>query len=148
MIVILKQDVPGTGRAGEVVKVSDGFARNMLIPKGIALEATEGNIRSLEKQQALQKKKAAENKAHAEAQAEDLKTKKLVVQAKAGEGGRLFGAITGKDISDALKEQLGYDVDKKKIELESPIKNIGTYTATLKLYPEVKGTIKVEVEAE
>ena len=148
MIVILKQDVPGTGRAGEVVKVSDGFARNMLIPKGIALEATEGNIRSLEKQQALQKKKAAENKAHAEAQAEDLKTKKLVVKAKAGEGGRLFGAITGKDISDALKEQLGYDVDKKKIELESPIKNIGTYTATLKLYPEVKGTIKVEVEAE
>ena len=148
MIVILKQDVQGTGRAGEVVKVSDGYARNMLIPRGMALEATEGNIRSLEKQQALQKKKAAENKAHAEAQVEDLKTKKLTIKAKAGEGGRLFGAITGKDISEALKEQLGYEVDKKKIELESPIKNVGTYTATLKLYTEVKGTIKVEVEAE
>ena len=148
MIVILKQDVQGTGRAGEVVKVSDGYARNMLIPRGMALEATEGNIRSLEKQQALQKKKAAENKAHAEAQAEDLKSKKVTLKAKAGEGGKLFGAITGKDISEALKDQLGYDVDKKKIELENPIKNIGTYTATLKLYPEVKGTIKVEVEAE
>ena len=148
MIVILKQDVQGTGRAGEVVKVSDGYARNMLIPRGMALEATEGNIRSLEKQQALQKKKAAENKAHAEAQAEDLKSKKVTLKAKAGEGGKLFGAITGKDISEALKDQLGYDIDKKKIELENPIKNIGTYTATLKLYPEVKGTIKVEVEAE
>ena len=148
MIVILKQDVQGTGRAGEVVKVSDGYARNMLIPRGMALEATEGNIRSLEKQQALQKKKAAENKAHAEAQAEDLKTKKLVIKAKAGDAGRLFGAITSKDVSDALKEQLGYDVDKKKIELENPIKSIGTYTAVLKLYPEVKGTVKIEVEAE
>ncbi len=148
MIVILKQDVPGTGRAGEVVKVSDGFARNKLIPSGMALEATEGNIRSLEKQQELQKKKAAENKAHAEAQAEALKSQKVVIKAKAGEGGRLFGAITSKDISEAIKDQLKYEVDKKKIELDNPIKNIGTYTAVLKLYPEVKGTIKVEVEAE
>ena len=148
MIVILKQDVPGTGRAGEVVKVSDGFARNMLIPRGMALEATEGNVRSLEKQQELQKKKAAESKAHAEAQAEELKTKLVTIKAKAGEGGRLFGAITSKDVSDAIKDQLGFDIDKKKIELDNPIKNVGTYEAKLKLYPEVKGSIKVEVEAE
>ena len=148
MIVILKQDVPGTGRAGEVVKVSDGFARNMLIPRGMALEATEGNVRSLERQQELQKKKAAESKAHAEAQAEELKTKSVTIKAKAGEGGRLFGAITSKDVSDAIKDQLGFDIDKKKIELDNPIKNVGTYEAKLKLYPEVKGSIKVEVEAE
>ncbi len=148
MIVILKQDVPGTGKAGEVVKVSDGFARNMLIPRGMALEATEGNVRNLEKQQELQRKKAADSKAHAQAQAEDLKTKKVVIKAKAGEGGRLFGAITSKDVSEAIKSQLGMDVDKKKIELENPIKNIGTYEAVIKLYPEVKGSLKVEVEAE
>ena len=148
MIVILKQDVPGTGKAGEVVKVSDGFARNMLIPRGLALEATEGNVRSLEKQQELQRKKAAESKAHAEAQAEDLKSKKVVIKAKAGDGGRLFGAITSKDISEAIKEQLKFDIDKKKIELESPIKSVGTYSVNLKLYPEVKGSLSVEVEAE
>lgn len=148
MIVILKQDVPGTGKAGEVVKVSDGFARNMLIPRGMAMEATEGNVRSLEKQQELQKKKAAESKAHAEAQAEDLKTKSVSIKAKAGDGGRLFGAITNKDIADAIKTQLGFDIDKKKVELDSPIKNVGTYEVGLRLYPEVKGTLKVEVEAE
>ena len=148
MIVILKQDVPGTGRAGEVVKVSDGFARNKLIPSGMALEATEGNIRSLEKQKELQQKKDAESKAQAEAQAEALKTKKVVLKAKAGDGGRLFGAITSKDIGEAIKDQLGYTFDKKKIELDSPIKNIGTYQVDIKLYPEVKGTLKVEVEAE
>ena len=148
MIVILKQDVPGTGKAGEVVKVSDGFARNMLIPRGLALEATEGNVRSLEKQQELQRKKAAESKAHAEAQAEELKSKKVVIKAKAGDGGRLFGAITSKDISEAIKEQLKFDIDKKKIELESPIKSVGTYSVNLKLYPEVKGSLSVEVEAE
>ena len=148
MIVILKQDVPGTGKAGEVVKVSDGFARNMLIPRGLALEATEGNVRCLEKQQELQRKKAAESKAHAEAQAEELKSKKVVIKAKAGDGGRLFGAITSKDISEAIKEQLKFDIDKKKIELESPIKSVGTYSVNLKLYPEVKGSLSVEVEAE
>lgn len=148
MIVILKKDVQGTGKAGEVVKVNDGFARNMLIPRGLALEATEGNVRSLEKQKALQEKKAAEAKAQAEKLAEELKTKTLVIKAKAGEGGRLFGAITGKDISDAFKSQLGMDFDKKKIELESPIKTLGTYTVGLRVYPEIKGSIKVEVEAE
>lgn len=148
MIVILKQDVPGTGKAGEVVKVSDGFARNKLIPSGMALEATEGNVRSLEKQKELQQKKDAENKAQAEAQAEALKSKKVTIKAKAGDAGRLFGAITSKDIAEALKAQLGYTFDKKKIELESPIKTLGTYTAVIKLYPEVKGSIEVEVEAE
>ena len=148
MIVILKQDVPGTGKAGEVVKVSDGFARNMLIPKGMAMEATEGNVRSLEKQQELQRKKAADSKAHAEAQAEDLKIKKISIKAKAGDGGRLFGAITNKDVAEAINKQLGFDIDKKKIELDSPIKNVGSYEVVLRLYPEVKGTLKVEVEAE
>lgn len=148
MIVILKQDVPGTGKAGEVVKVSDGFARNRLIPKGMAIEATEGNVRNLEKQKELQEKKAKEAKASAMDVAESLKEKKITIKAKAGEGGRLFGAITSKDIADAIQEQLGLNYDKKKIELENPIKTLGTYSVDIRVYPEVKGTLTVEVEGE
>lgn len=148
MIVILKQDVQGTGKAGDIVKVNDGFARNMLIPRGLAVEATDGNVRSLEKQKALQEKKNAEAKANAERISENLKNKKVIIKAKAGEGGRLFGAITSKDIADAIKEQLGLTYDKKKIELDSPIKTLGTYSVDIKIYPEVKGTLAVEVEGE
>ena len=148
MIVILKKDVQGTGKAGEVVKVSDGFARNMLIPKGLAVEATEGNVRNLEKQKELQLKKAADSKAHAQKVAEDMKGKKVTIKAKAGEGGKLFGAITSQHIAEAIKEQLGLEYDKKKIELDSPIKSVGTYSVDIKIYPEVKGSLNVEVEAE
>ena len=114
MIVILLKDVKGTGKAGEVVKVSDGYARNMLIPRGMAKEATQGNIRSLEKQKAIMAEKEAEARAAAEKLAEQLKTEPVVIRTKGGEGGRLFGSITSKDIEAALKEQRGVTVDKKK----------------------------------
>lgn len=145
MLVLLKQNVQGTGKAGDVVKVSDGYARNMLIPRGLAVEATEGNIRAAEKQKERQIQKAAEDKENALAQADALANKEIKIAAKAGDGGRLFGAITSKDISEAAKEQLKLDIEKKKIELEAPIKNVGTYTAVLKLYQEVKAEIKVTV---
>ena len=99
MIVILLKDVKGTGKAGDVVKVSDGYARNMLIPKGMAKEATEGNIRNLEKQKALLAEKRAEEKAAAQALAEKLAGLSTVIRTKGGEGGRLFGSITSKDKS-------------------------------------------------
>ena len=148
MLVLLKQDVKGSGKAGEIVKVSDGYARNMLLPRGLAVEATEGNIRAAEKQKERQIQKAAEEKAAAEALAESLKEKSVTISAKAGEGGRLFGAITSKDIADAVKEQLDIEIDKKKIDLESPIKSVGTYSASLKLYSEVRGELKVLVVGE
>lgn len=148
MLVLLKQDVKGTGKAGDIVKVSDGYARNMLFPRGLAVEATEGNIRAAEKQKEKQAQRAAEEKAAALELSESLKDKDITIKAKAGEGGRLFGAITSKDISDALKEQLNLDMDKKKIELDSPIKNVGTFTAVLKLYQEVKADLKVNVVGE
>ena len=148
MLVLLKQDVKGTGKAGDIVKVSDGYARNMLLPRGFAVEATEGNIRAAEKQKERQIQKAAEDKAAAEELAESLKEKSVTIKAKAGEGGRLFGAITSKDIADAASEQLGLEIDKKKIDLDSPIKNVGTYTAVLKLYSEIKGELKVSVVEE
>ena len=145
MIVILKKDVQGTGRAGEVVKVSDGFARNMLIPKGLAVEATKGNIHNLEKQKELQKKQLADQKAAAEKMAEELAQKKIVIKTKAGENGRLFGSITSMDIAEAITDQLGLKIDKKKIDLEGPLKQLGVYTVTIKLFQEIKGKLKVEL---
>lgn len=148
MIVILNKDVKGTGKAGDVVKVSDGFARNMLIPKGLATEATQGNIRHLEKQKAIAAEKKAEEKAEAVAQAEKINEISVVIKTKAGDGGKIFGSITSKDIADALKNQHKIDVDKKKIQLGNPIKNIGEMSVDIKLYSEVSASLKVIVEAQ
>ena len=148
MVVILNRDIKGTGKAGDVVKVSDGYARNMLIPRGWATEATEGNVRSLEKQKAIAAEKKAEEKAAAQAQAEKIKALSVTIKTKAGEGGRIFGSITSKDIADALKAQHKLTVDKKKIQLDSPIKQTGETEVAIKLYPEVATTLKVVVTAE
>ena len=148
MIVILNRDVKGTGKAGDVVKVSDGYARNMLLPRGYATEATEGNIRSLEKQKAvLAEKKAAEKQA-AQELAEKINATEVVIKTKAGENGKIFGSITSKDIADTLKEQKKITVDKKKIQLDNPIKGIGEMTVNIKLYPEVTAKLKVSVIAQ
>ncbi len=148
MIVILLKDVQGTGKAGDVVKVSDGYARNMLIPKKMAKEATEGNIRSLEKQKALQAEKRAADKAAAEELAAKLATMGVEIKTKGGEGGRLFGSITSKDIADALKDQYKIDIDKKKIELGAPIKQAGDHKVDIKLFSEVTAHLNVKVVAE
>ena len=148
MIVILLKDVKGTGKAGEIVKVSDGFARNMLIPRGMAKEATDGNVRSLEKAKAVQAQKDAEAKAAAEKLAEEMKDKEVVIRTKGGEGGKLFGSITSKDIEAAVKEQLGVKIDKKKIQMESPIKHIGSFEVPVKLVGGVAAVIRVKVEAK
>ena len=148
MIVILNRDVEGTGKAGDVVKVSDGYARNMLLPKGYAKEATEGNIRSLEKQKAIAAEKKAEEKARAEEQAKKISELSVTIKTKAGDGGKIFGSITSKDIAEALNKQHGIDVDKKKIQMEAPIKQTGETTVNVKLYFEVSAQLKVIVEAE
>lgn len=148
MIVILNRDVKGTGKAGDVVKVSDGYARNMLLPKGYATEATDGNIRNLEKQKAIAAEKKAEEKAAAQQTAEKISALSVEIKTKAGEGGKIFGSITSKDIADALKEQHKITVDKKKIQLDSPIKQTGEMTVEIKLYTEVNAKLKVVVTAE
>ena len=145
MRVILTKDVKGTGKAGEVVKVSDGYARNMLLPKGLAKEATEGNIRNLEKQKALAAEKHEEQKAAALKQAETIGKITLEIKSKGGDTGKLFGSITSKDIAEALEKQENIKIDKKKIELASPIKQTGDTQVTLKLFPEVTATLKVRV---
>lgn len=148
MIVILNKDVKGTGKAGDVVKVSDGYARNMLIPRGMATEATEGNIRSLEKQKKIAADKKAAEKAEAQAQAEKIGAISVVIKTKAGDGGKIFGSITSKDIAEALEKQHKIAVDKKKIQLGNPIKMTGEMTVAIKLYPEVSANLKVVVEAQ
>ena len=148
MIVILNKDVKGTGKAGDVVKVSDGYARNMLIPRGIATEATEGNIRSLEKQKKIAADKKAAEKAQAQEQAAKIAELAVVIKTKAGDGGKIFGSITSKDIAEALEKQHKIAVDKKKIQLGNPIKMTGEMTVGIKLYPEVNANLKVVVEAE
>ena len=145
MIVILLKDVKGTGKAGEVVKVSDGYARNMLLPKGLAKEATEGNVRNLEKQKAIAAEKKEAQKEAAQKQAEEMSKITVIVKSKGGENGKLFGSITSKDIADALEKQEGIKVDKKKIDLAAPIKQTGDTEVIVKLFPEVSAKLKVTV---
>lgn len=145
MIVILMKDVKGTGKAGDVVKVSDGYARNMLLPRGLAKEASDGNIRSLEKQKEIAAEKKAEQKAAAQKTAEKLEEVTLEIKTKGGESGKLFGSITSKDIADALEKQEKIKIDKKKIEMSSPIKQAGQSTVTIKLFTEVSAELKVNV---
>ena len=148
MIVILTQDVKGKGKAGDVVKVSDGYATNMLLPKGLAKEATQGNVRSLEKQKAIAEEKKEERRAAAQKTAQSLEKVTVNISSKGGESGKLFGSITSKDIAEALEAQQGVKVDKKKIDLPSPIKQAGTEEVTVKLFEGVNAKLKVSVTIE
>lgn len=142
MKIILLADIKGVGKKGEVINASDGYARNYLLPRKLGQEATEANLTILNnKKEAERRKKLAETEA-AQKQAEELKGKVVKIMAKSGENGRLFGAITSKDIADALKVQYKLDIDKKKIVVET-IKSLGTYEAEVKLYPEVSTKVSV-----
>lgn len=145
MIVILLKDIKGTGKAGDIVKVSDGYARNMLIPRGMAQEATQGNVRSLEKQKEIAAEKVEKERESARELAEKLKTVNVEIKTKGGEGGRLFGSVTTKDIADALKQQHKINIDKKKILLDNPIKTPGNFEVPAKLFTDVQGIIRVTV---
>ena len=145
MDIILLQDVKALGKKGEVVKVNDGYARNMLLPKGLAKEATDGNVRNLEKQKAIAAEKKEAQKEAAKKQAEEMSKITVIVKTKGGENGKLFGSITSKDIAEALEKQEKIKIDKKKIDLASPIKQTGDFEVTVKLFPEVSAVLKVSV---
>ena len=146
MEVILKQDVKGTGKAGQVVKVSDGYARNKLIPGGLAVEATPANKKQIEREKAKAKEKYEAEKAAAQDLANQLADKIVVVKTKVGDNGRLFGAITSKDIAAAISEQTGIEVDKRKIVLDKPIKETGVETLGIKLFQDVNTKVVVKIE--
>ena len=147
MKVILLKDVKGTGRANDIVNVNDGYARNYLIPKGIAQEATAENVnKSIQKRNAQVHRKNMERSEAMEA-VERLRGITVDVEAKAGKDGRLFGSVTASDIAAALKKQHHLEVDKKKIDLEAPIKQTGLSTATVRVYAEMSAKINVNVIA-
>ena len=146
MKVILLEDVKALGKKGQVVNVSDGYARNLLLPKKLGVEATGKNMDDLKLQKAHEDKVAQENLDAAKAFAEELKDKQVTVGIKVGEGGRTFGSISAKEIAEAAKAQLGYELDKKKLQLSAPIKELGTTMVPIKLHPKVTGELKVVVK--
>lgn len=145
MKIILQQDVKALGKKGDLVEVSDGYARNYILPKKIGVEANNANINDLKLRKAHEEKIAAENLAQAQELKKELEDKLIAVSIKAGEGGKTFGAVTGREIAQAAKEQYGYDIDKKKIVLKESIKNFGTYEIPLKLHPKVTAVLRVQV---
>lgn len=145
MKVILLQDVKGTGKKGELVNVSDGYARNFLLPKKVAKEATAQAMSELKNAEASKAFQIEEAKKAANTSKKLIEGKSLSIKAKAGQGGRLFGSVTAKEISAELKKQFGLNVDKRKISLDTDIKAFGTYNAEIKLYTGIAATLKVVV---
>lgn len=148
MEVILLQDVKALGKKGQIVKVNDGYARNFILPKKLGLEANSKNLNDLKLQKANEEKVAAEHLAAAKELAAELKDKEIVLSLKLGEGGKTFGSISSKEIAEAAKDQLGYDIDKKKIQLKESIKSLGVHNVVLKLHPKVTAELKVKVTEE
>lgn len=148
MKVILKQDVKGLGKKDDLVNVSDGYARNFLFPRGLAVEANQGNLNIMKTRKEAEKSKKDREMAHARELAEKLRNVEVVIRAKTKESGKLFRSITSKDISDKLKEDFRLDIDRKKIAMPEAIKATGSYEVDVKLYPEVSGKLKVRVESE
>ena len=145
MKVILQQDVKGQGKKGQLVDVSDGYARNFLLPKKLAVIATAENLNTMKQQEKARKAQQAAEKAEAEATAKKLKDMTVKIATKAGEGGRLFGAVTAKEVSEALSAQYGVNIAKTKLVLDEPIKACGGYQIKAKLGYEVVGTVSVMV---
>jgi large subunit ribosomal protein L9 len=145
--VILQDDVPNLGRIGDVVRVKPGYARNFLLPRGLAVEASRKNLRMLEHQKGVVAVKAEREHRSAEAAAKGLDGVRLVVKARAGDEGRLFGSVTNLDIERLLAER-GLTIDRRKIQLEDPIKQLGVHTVQVQVGRKVRATIEVVVEAE
>ncbi|WP_234118357.1 50S ribosomal protein L9 [Clostridium hydrogenum] len=144
MKVILLKDIKGTGKKGDVIEASDGFARNFLLPKNLAEEANASNVHTLNLKKEAERRKKIEETEQAQRLADELKGKVIKISAKAGNNGRLFGAITSKDIAVQIKNQLKVEVDKKKVVTDT-IRQLGDYDIELKLYPEISTKIKVSI---
>lgn len=148
MKVILLQDVKSLGKEGEIVNVNDGYARNFIIPKKLGVEANSRNMNDLKLKKSNEEKIAKENKEAAEKLAGELKAGQVALKIKVGEGGKAFGSVSAKEIAAAVKDQMGLDVDKKKIQLKETLKTLGTHIVPVKLHPEVTAELKVEIGEE
>ncbi len=148
MKVILLQDVKALGKKGEIVNVNDGYARNFILPKKLGLEATGKNLNDLKLQKANEEKVAQQILDEAKELAKKLESGKVELAIKIGEGGKAFGSVSSKEIAVAVNDQMGYDIDKKKIQLKDAIKALGTHTVPVKLHPKVTAELKVIVTEE
>lgn len=146
MKVILLQDVKGKGKKGQMLDISDGYARNFMLPRKLAMEATPDAINTMRMNDKAAAEKAAKEKAEALAVSKELRAMTLAVTAKGGGAGRLFGSVTNQEIADALKAKTGIALDKRKIVISDPIKNVGTYTVTCKLGYEISAPLTVKIE--
>ena len=144
MKVILLEDVKSLGKKGDIVNVSDGYARNAILPKKLGIEATSKNLNDLKLQNQHADKVAAENLANAKELAKTVEQQKVVIKIKAGEGGKIFGSVSTKEIAQATKEQTGLELDKKKMHLPDGIKALGTYEVPVKLHPQVTAKLTVQ----
>jgi len=147
MKVIFQADVKGTAKKGQVLEVADGYARNFLFPKKLAIEATTGNIQDISHKKALEERRKEKEKEDAVELAAKLNVLQIEVKTKTGEGGRLFGSVTSKEIVDALKKQHGIEVDKRKLEVKDPIKALGNYEVHVKIHLDVIAKLQVHVVA-
>lgn len=148
MKVILKQDIKGMGKKESLHEVSDGYGRNYLLPKGLAVEASASNMNVMNTKKEAEKSKKDRELAAAKALAEKIKSITVVIKTKSGDNGKLFGSITSKDITDKLKSNFNLDIDKKKLHMPDAIKSLGTTEVEIKLYPEVSAKLTVKVEQE
>lgn len=148
MKVIFIKDVKGQGKKGQVKEVSEGYAANFLLPRGLVRPATEGNVKTLENQDAAEQRRKDQEKEEAQQLGKKLDELTLTLKAKSGEGGRLFGAITSKQIAETLAAAQGIVIDKRKIELSDPIRHVGTFQVQVKLHTEVKANLTVQVTEE
>ncbi len=147
MRVVLKDDVKNIGKMGQIVDVADGYARNYLVPRGLAIEANTKNIRSLEHEKRIIQEKAKKIKDSTQDLSNKISAITLTIKARAGEEGKLFGSVTTMDIAELLKNE-GIGIDKKKISLDEPIKRLGSYTVNIKLHPEISAQLNVQVVQE
>lgn len=148
MKIILMEDVKSLGKKGEIVNVSDGYARNMLLPKKLGVEATPANLNSLKLKKANDDKVAQEVLKEAQALKKQVDAGTVKIAIKAGENGKVFGSVSAKEIADAAKEQLGFDLDRKKFAMDGPIRELGTFRVPVRLHPKVVAELNVEVSAE
>lgn len=146
MEVILLEDVKSLGKKGDIVKVSDGYARNFILPKKLGVEKTAKSLNELKQQKAAEEKRQQAIFEEAKALAAQLEAGSIMLKMKGGEGGRTFGSVSTKEITNAIKEQLKLEVDKKKLQLAEPIRNFGTYHVPVRLHPKVTAEVTVKVE--
>ncbi|MGR6837303.1 50S ribosomal protein L9 [Syntrophomonas erecta] len=148
MKVIFLEDVKGKGKQGEIKEVADGYARNYLLPKGLAVEATQTRVKENQEKKRRKQKQQEKEKTEALELKKKLEGKSIRIKARTGGGDKLFGAVTAKEIADTINEQLGIQIDKKKVDFKDPIKHLGQYKIKLKIYPAIQTDIMVIVEAE